>query len=648
MASNIFLAGTGLARPYTPFVPPDSWKVSPAPVVAPTPPISVGLEPTAYEAVLYGKEKPLYVGGSLLIGGRIIEGPFYGVDANGDPTVSAIYYFAENGNPTGSHDITEFRIRGAVAGVDGSGYLTDPQFTASAVAGREPRVQYRTGTRTQMPFNVSIARYGANAIAYRQGIVVSLEHFPLRATNGIIPFLGVYIEDSSFGDPGDPVSRKDLLETLLRYARLKDADIEVDVPGTWHFLIVPSKSSLLEFLQNLRSLYVHWNITYTDKMRIIDPTNFSVAVEIAPNNHVLGSMSFAKSDPLIVPRRKNLKYIDIDRDNEPNVVSAQEDIYPAPSTSSVDEQNIELSVGMTASEATADVNVSLYEELAARSQMQAVLQPLLFAAEPGDACRVTDNRVHAISWVGRAIETAHDLSKFTVDVTAGEVLNCGADVSCDPVPDGALAFIDFICPQYWVEDVEYEQDDVIGGTGTAEVVESEGLLVDGLNGSWPNASGVLFDLLETLILGDGFTIVYEFKTIDDGVTGYLMYAYNAANTHSVDLSYALNANPTLNFTRGSTTGSVSPAVISGPFAAGVAQRVAYSFVPDPTRDDGGHQAISVDGQVVDQRESDEFLDNLFAFNIGHALNGNPAGYIRKIIVYALKDDADLPGLSEAP
>lgn len=393
---------------------------------APTPPIAIGIEPAAYEAILYGKIKPGFVGGKAWMGGRIVEGPFYGIDGSGDPTVSAIFYFAEALNPTGTRTITGQRLRGAEFSIDGSGYLTEPAFAGA-------RIQYRTGTRTQLPFDVSIGRYGSGAIAYRQGIVASITDLPIRPWNGIIPMLSIEISDSSFGDPADGITFNDALGVLLRYSRLADDEFEVSVPGSRESIIIPNKTTLLEFLQNMRRLFVNWNISYTDKLRIIDPDDFTVDAEITRNNHTLGSMQFAKIDPLIAPRRMNYNYIDKDRDYEPNIVSAQVDIYPFPSSSSVDEQTIELPIVSTASQATADVNVALFETLAVRSQMGANLLPGLFGTEPGDAARFADH--DDINFVGRVTETQHDFAKWQVSIKAGEVLNCGAEAD-DETVDG--------------------------------------------------------------------------------------------------------------------------------------------------------------------------------------------------------------------
>lgn len=52
----------------------------------------MGFEPKPYEAVLYGKDRPLYIGGSVVIASQIIEDPF--VYDDGKVTWSA--YFASD------------------------------------------------------------------------------------------------------------------------------------------------------------------------------------------------------------------------------------------------------------------------------------------------------------------------------------------------------------------------------------------------------------------------------------------------------------------------------------------------------------------------------------------------------------------------
>lgn len=398
---------------------------SPPPSPPPSP-IVTGLEPAAYEAILYGKEKPLFIGGKGLMGGRPNEGIFWS-GTQEDPLVSFIAYHAQAANPTGTRTITDARLRGKSVSYDGSGNLLDAELAGG-------KVTFRTGTRDQLPFQQSIDRYGANAIAYRDGILSSWENIPVKPFGGIVPMPSIEISDSSFGDPADGITRQDALEVILRYSRLDDTEFEVSVPGSDSCWIIGSKTTLLDFLQQLRGIFVHWNITSTDKLYITDPTNFTIDVDVTRNNHLRDSMTFIKTEPLIIPRKKNYNYIDQDRDFEPNVVSAQEDVYPAPSTSSIEESTVNLPIVTTAAQATADIHVSLFEELAARSQMTAVLMPPLFAAAAGDAVRFADH--DDINYIGRIMETQHDFETYQVDIKIAEILNCGSEA----VEQGAVHF----------------------------------------------------------------------------------------------------------------------------------------------------------------------------------------------------------------
>jgi hypothetical protein len=401
------------SAPHASFIP----KTYSAPPSAPTPPTVAGLEPAAYDAILFGKVRPKFLGGIALMGGRIVEGPFFGGSST-DPTMSAIYYLAEAADPDGTRTITELRIRGALAAFDGSGNLTDAQFAGAVV-------EFKTGTATQTPCAQSTLRYGADAIAYRPGILISITDLPLKPLAGIVPLISGKIEDTTYGPALDGISYTNLIKTILRDGRFDDSDFDVDVQGDYLGGILAAEQSLLDYLQNERKLKVHLNIGYTDKIVIREPTDFSIAIEVTNANFVRGSMTFVKTDPMMEARELRSNYIDQDRDYEPMVVVAREDNFPLPSTSAVNSEEIERPVISTASQETADVHVALYERLAVRSQMQATLLTSLFGTEPGDGVRYADHAV--INYAGRAFETQHDYEKWQVQITAGEVLNCEAE-----------------------------------------------------------------------------------------------------------------------------------------------------------------------------------------------------------------------------
>lgn len=390
----------------------------PSPQVAPslpTAPSAAGLEPAAYEANPYGKLRPKFVGGIAWMGGRIIEGPWFG-GTQTDPTLTAIYYLAEAANPGGTRTITKLAIRGAETGFDGSGNLTDAKFAGATV-------EFKTGTSPQTPCAQSVERYGANAIGYTRGILIAIKNLPLRPLAGIVPLISGKIEDSSFGTPSDGVTYNDLLGVILKDARYSASEYEIDVQRTYAGMILANGSDLITWLQNERKIIVHMGITFTDKIRIVEPTTLSVDAEITNANAVRGSLRFTKTDMTASVRKIASIYIDKDRDYQMNVVTAQEDLLPFPSTSAVQSESVERAVISDAAQETADVHIALYERLAVQSQMQGALLTSMFGIEVGDGARYADHAV--INHVGRVLETQHDYGNWQVQFTAAEVLNCG-------------------------------------------------------------------------------------------------------------------------------------------------------------------------------------------------------------------------------
>lgn len=413
-------AGYGIPNTYA--MMPRPADAAPAAVFS-VPPTTAGLEPAAYEANPYGKTIPKFIGGIALMGGRIIEGPFFGGTGT-DPTLTAIYYLAEAANPGGTRTITELRIRGAVAAFDGSGNLTDAKFAGATV-------EFKAGESPQDPCQQSIDRYGDRAIGYTRGILIAIKNLPLRPLAGIVPLISGKIEDSSFGVPSDGITYNDVLEVILRDARYRDAEFEVDVQRTYPGAILATKSDVITFLQNERKIIVHMNIGFTDKVRTIEPTTLTLDAELTNANIVRDSLLFTKLDTTAAVRKIPYTYIDKDRDYEMNVVTAQEDVFPYPATSAVQEEAVERPVISTAAQETADVHVALYERLAVQTQMRATLLTSMFGTEVGDGTRYADHEV--IEFAGRVMETQHDYEKWQVQITAGEVLNCGDESEVESV-----------------------------------------------------------------------------------------------------------------------------------------------------------------------------------------------------------------------
>lgn len=386
----------------------------------PTPAIAAGIEPQAYEAILYGKDRTIFVGGKMLMGGRIIEGPWFG-GTQTDPTVSFIASHAHNigSNPfdIGDTVVTQARLRGQAVWENGVYTATDKLPSGS--------FDWKPGNMAQTPLAQSILRFGSSAIAYRPDILSSWTDIPLKPFGGIIPFPSVLVECSRFGDPADGIPRQDALDLILDHMRIPSGEREVSVSGSDPAWIVSNNMTLLDFLRQLRSIFVNWQITYTDKLRIIEPTSFSLAADITSRNHIRGSMIFQRSDPLSLTREKQYTYIDVDRDYEMNVAVAKEDISPVPTSSGLQTVSLELPIVTTAAQAVADVHRSLYEELANQEQLQFVGNVSLFGLEVGDGVRYLDG---TINHIGRINQTQRDFNEWTITVNSGRSLNCGAEI----------------------------------------------------------------------------------------------------------------------------------------------------------------------------------------------------------------------------
>lgn len=371
---------------------------------------TTGIEPQQLSAILYGKDIPVFVGGKMRIGGRIIEGPFFGGSSDA-PTVSYIASHALCANPAGTRSITEFSLRGRVAWTSTDGALLSGL-----------TVEFKTGSETQTPFSSSITRYGDSAIAYRGHILSCVTDLPLSTFAGVVPFPSVLVEDSTFGDPDDGITRNDALETILRYARLDDADFEVDVTGSDIAWILGQKTELVPFLQSLRKIFVNWNVIATDKLRIIEPSTFSVNATITRDNHTMESMRFGRAEPLTKPREKIYKFIDIDRDYEPNAATARQELFPFPTTSSIESETIELPIVTEASQAIVDVNYALFQSEVARKRLEFNGMVSLLGLEAGDGIKFEDH--DHFRFRGRISETVKNAADWSIDVKAETWLNC--------------------------------------------------------------------------------------------------------------------------------------------------------------------------------------------------------------------------------
>lgn len=420
---SAWLAGTGIGS-YNPsrggntagmfpvYQPP-----APAPTTTSpsTPADMIGLDAQQIAAAVIDRDIPIYVGGGIDIGGRIVELWFHPPPDN--PSASFISYHAHNIGTDVYEDtvITQSRLRGQVVWDNGSYVATDKLPTGS--------FDWRPGHNAQQPFLQSIERYGVKAIAYTEGIVAAWRNIPLKPFGGILPLPTVRVQNSRYGDPADGIPRAEAIKRVFEYSRLGSHEFEVDVSGSEPAVMIAAQMTLEEWLRQLKSLHTNYQISYTDKWRVIEPAGFTVAAALTNRNVLRNTLKFRRTDPLIIPRETRYKYINVDRDYEFDLAVAKDDLQPIPTTMATATRSIELAVATTAAAATADVHMSHYQEAAARSQMEGRGSPALFGMEAGDGTAYQEGE-H--DFAGEIDEVAHDFSTWSPGFHAVERLKCEA------------------------------------------------------------------------------------------------------------------------------------------------------------------------------------------------------------------------------
>jgi hypothetical protein len=362
-----------------------------------------GVDTTALEAALFGKDIPVFVGGQALMGCRIIEGPFLHV-VSGVNVVDFIATCAVSANPGGTRTITSLSLNGTRSWTSAGGPIGTP------FAGMT--VNVKTGTENQTPFASSVTRYGANAVPYRSHICVEILNCPLDAFNDVIPFASIFVHEA------DSITRNDALTVLAKYARYDSSEYAFNVTGSDTFWIVPQQTDFISYMQNLRTIFRNWNITATDKLRVFE-SGTSVTSTITRSNTTSGSLKLTRADPLSIPRQRILSFIDVDRDNAINTAPATLERFPVAVTASQSPQTVELPIGMTLSDALFDANRSLLIDDLARKKMSFTGMNALHGSEPGDIVYFNDDPT--ITFLGRIVSVARKAADYGTDVTAEQI-----------------------------------------------------------------------------------------------------------------------------------------------------------------------------------------------------------------------------------
>lgn len=368
---------------------------------------------------IIGKDIPIFVGGRALIGCRICEGPFLTtVDDAG--FVDIIVTPALAATPTATRTLTQIRLNGVASftSVDGGATWTAVDATPgpSVFAGVE--ITIRTGTETQLPFDSSVTRYGARAVPYRSHILIELKNIPLSLFNNEIPFVSVIVYEEDY------LSRISAIRKLADYARYDSDEYDINVSGQDIFWVVHRQTTFIEYLQELqRSVGRTWNIVINDKLRVFETLSTDTPITITRADIVAGSAEFSKTDPREVPAIRNLGFIDTGRDNDFNSVKAVRARFPIALTASEEAQDLEIPIGMAASEAKAIANRSLLIDDIARDTFSCKLMPHMRGIEPGDIiqpnfgagykCKVI-SRTRNFDWTCDIVAERVDLARFVI------------------------------------------------------------------------------------------------------------------------------------------------------------------------------------------------------------------------------------------
>jgi hypothetical protein len=430
----------------------DNWGVnrpvySPAPVTTPppqvaptTPPLPAAgapLDPQQLAAVLYDKDIPLGYSTRSQWGGRLIEGPVFNVIGT-ERVVSFIagYYIPVNfWNAT--RTVTELYFRGQLAWTQSGGALLSGLNVGVATAGGAQTVRFATGTLAQTPDAWSVARYGAQAVAYVPLVTATFENIRIVQFGNIVPFTSVTVEDTAPGSPGDLVAWADAIEQLARHdGRTADEFETVDVSGGINALILGSKIDFIEFLSGMRKHKPQWNIRTADKLRLVETGVFSLELTLElPKliQHGAQPIVVHTGDAFDKPREKICHYLDIDRDYEPSNVRVAEDIDPVVSTDALESDSYDIPVVSTADIVMVETSYAYYNGEVARQKSEFSGMAYYLGLEPGDCYKWTTASGRALFHRVNEIVRRAD---FTVDVKGEAFLTCAIEAEYDGVPGG--------------------------------------------------------------------------------------------------------------------------------------------------------------------------------------------------------------------
>lgn len=357
------------------------------------------------------KDIPVFVGGQILAGCKLAEGPFLTTVSDAGYVDYVVTPFAV-AVPEATRELTSIRLNGVESFTSGDGGAT---WTSLGTVFDDMVINVLYGAENQTPFASSITRYGARAVPYRSHVCIELQETPLAPFSNLIPFASVRVYQDEY------LTRKQALERILRYARFDDTEFEVEVSGQDTFWVLVGQDTLFDVLQSLQmSVGRNWNIVATDKLRIFENSSTVTPIPITRDDVASGSVKFWTDSPEAVPAERTMGFVDTDGDNNFGTVRARRARYPRPLTSSRNAQNLDIPIGMGRLQASTIVNKSLLIDDFARDKFACKLLPHMRGIQPGDI--IAPDLDDEIVWVtGRVLSCAKNAADFTIDIIAERI-----------------------------------------------------------------------------------------------------------------------------------------------------------------------------------------------------------------------------------
>jgi hypothetical protein len=329
-----------------------------------------------FSGATIGKEIAVFVGGQILAGCRLYEGPFLST-VSGEGFVDYIVGPFVLAVPGAELSIDSIRMNGTESLTSADGGTT---WTPLGTVFDDVVINLLRGTETQTPFASSLLRYGARAVPYRSHVCIELQNVPLAPFANLIPFISVYIVQE------ESITRQEAVSRILEYSRFSTSQFEVNVSGTDVFWILPGdQGTVFDFLRDLqRSIFRNVNIVATDKLRIFENSSTTTPIEITREDVSVDSIKFWIDPPESVPSDRVLGFVDTDGDNDFNTVKVSRARFPIPLTSSQDIQELDIPIGMSRVQAKALNAKSILIDHFARHKCSFKLLPTMRGIEPGD------------------------------------------------------------------------------------------------------------------------------------------------------------------------------------------------------------------------------------------------------------------------